>query len=69
MAGSTMLRPCGPQELGYRHVTNLTRALRFGRRYEVRGWHRFMMLRSTLLAFERLSPLQVWWWCVRVVPV
>ena len=47
------------QELGYRHVPNVTHALRYGRRYEIRGWHRFMMLRSTVLAFERLVPVQV----------
>jgi len=46
------------EELGYEHLQNLTRALRWGQRHAVPGWHQFRMLRYTLLAFRRITPLQ-----------
>jgi len=50
------------EELGYVHVKNLTSALRSGQlgaqRYEVPDWHKFMMLRYTLFAFRRITPLE-----------
>jgi len=44
-------------ELGYRHMHSLSHSLRFDLNRSVPGFHRFTMLRSTLMAFERHTPI------------
>ena len=45
------------EQLGYRHVKELSHSLRFASDKAIPGFHQFRMLRSTLMGFERYTPL------------